>query len=83
MWSPKWLLSVSPGGSLRSVSVPDPGSFQTNVPVLGLGACEVFTCAFQEQSVSYSLFLFPTVGMRMQVPLDFKARYLGACIPGA
>ena len=34
-----------PGGSLRLVSVSDPGSFQTTALVLGLGACEAFACA--------------------------------------
>ena len=64
MSSPKWLLpaSPSPGGSPRSASGSDPGSFQTTASVLGLRLCKNLHVLFKSRgSVSYSPVTLPNI----------------------
>ena len=71
---PKWLLPVSlflgesqlppasPGGSLRSASESDSGSFQTTASALGLGAWEILCVPFKcGVFVSYRPLALPNI----------------------
>ena len=65
---------ASTGGSPRSSSGSDTGSFQTTASRLGLGVCEILCALFKSVfSVSSSLLALPNIS-----PLVFKARRSGA-----
>ena len=68
------------GGSLRSASGSDPGSFQVTAFVLDLRACEFCVCPLRAESVSYSS---ATQLSHTKPRWPPKPNIMGAYLPGA